>query len=161
MHKDYRRGEIPQTTEILSFSRDNNIESKRHVFIWLENSNWRHRCPRLAIALIFQDWGRCNNGDCSFGRMLQRNCSGLYQFFRKFKYQHRNPASTAQIRDKRKHKFMFARLWSNSRVLKEVALKCLIDSGYKAENERKINWSTDLGYHRLTWNIQHSYLLQK
>ena len=59
--------------------------------------------------------------------------------------------------------FMFARLWSNSRILKEIALKCLMHSGYKAENEEKdkLNQLISDTIGMITWNIAAQISLAK
>jgi len=59
--------------------------------------------------------------------------------------------------------FLFGRLWSNSRQLKEEALKCLMDSGFKAEGEDKdkLNQLISDTIGMITWNISAQLSLSK
>jgi hypothetical protein len=59
--------------------------------------------------------------------------------------------------------FMFSRLWSNSRLLKETAIKCLIDCKFKPSEEEKIRLdqliSEVIG--SITWNLSAKIALER
>jgi len=59
--------------------------------------------------------------------------------------------------------FIFARLWSNSRSIREVALKCLINFGFKANDEEKdkLNQLISDIIGMITWNISAQVSLEK
>jgi hypothetical protein len=148
---------LPQTTEILRLLRDNNPESKRYAIYMIGKFRLKDMlsevCDCLSIPGLETD---ASMVIASFGaeasaelRRIYLNSSGntntgkaIIRLLGKSQTQENNV-------------FIFARLWSNSRQLKEVALKCLTDCGYKADDEEKdkLNQLISEIIGMITWNI--------
>jgi ATP:ADP antiporter, AAA family len=154
----------PQPTEILRLLRDNSIESKR-----------------LAIYMI----GKFKISDLLFEVCQCLNISGLeadaFAVLRTFNTVAEDEllsfylvssgnTKTSKIIlrllgktcTKESLGFLCSRLWSNSRQLKEVALKCLIDCEFKPSEEDKdrLNQliSETIGF--MTWNLSAKICLE-
>ena len=156
---------LPQTTEILRLLRDNNIESKRHGLYMVGKFKLKdmlsEACDCLNISgleadaiMVIGSFG--TDASEELQRYYISSSGNLNTSIAILHLLHKSVT-------KESTNFMFARLWSNSRVLKEVALKCLIDSGYKAENEEKdkLNQLISDTIGMLTWNISAQLSLAK
>jgi ATP:ADP antiporter, AAA family len=148
---------LPQTTEILRLLRDNNPESKRYGIYMIGKFRLKDMlsevCDCLSIpgletdaSAVIASFGADASGEL---QRIYLNSSGNI-----------NTGKTiirllAKSRTSDNNLFIFARLWSNSRQLKEVALKCLIEGGFKADNEEKdkLNQLISEIIGMITWNI--------
>jgi hypothetical protein len=148
---------LPQTTEILRLLRDNNPESKRYAIFMIGKFRLKDMLSEVCECLRIQGLeSDASAVIASFGaeasRELQRvylNSSGNINTGKAIiRLLGRFPTGENNL-------FIFARLWSNSRQLKQVALKCLTASGYKADNEDKdkLNQLISDLIGMMTWNI--------
>ena len=156
---------LPQTTEILRLLRENNIESKRYAVFIIGKFRLRDMisevCNCLSIPGLEMD---AMNVLSSFGTEASEELFRLYLSF-----SGNTNISKLIIRllgrsnAKENTDFLFARLWSNSRQVKEAAVKSLIDLGYKATDEEKDKLhqliSEIIGM--MTWNIAAQSCLEK
>jgi ATP/ADP translocase len=155
----------PQTTEILRLLRDNHIDSKRYAIYMIGKFRLNDMLPEVCDCLnipgleadatsVLRSFGNdasdelrrfylSSSGNINISKIILRLLAGSFT--------NENSA------------FMFARLWSNSRQLKEVAAKCLIDNGYRATDEEKDKLhqliSEIIGM--MTWNISAQSCLVK
>jgi AAA family ATP:ADP antiporter len=148
---------LPQTTEILRLLRDNNPESKRYAIYMIGKFRLKDMlsevCDCLSIPGLESDAAAVI---ASFGVLasaeLQRvylNTSGNINTGKSI------IRLLGKTRTPENNHFIFARLWSNSRQIKEVALKCLKECGYKAGDEEKdkLNQLISEIIGMITWNI--------
>lgn len=148
---------LPQTTEILRLLRDNNIESKRYAIFMIGKFRLSDMMPEVCSCLsihglemdalnVLESFGNeakeelfrlylSSSGNINISKLIIRLLSKSY-----------TPENTA---------FLFARIWSNSRPVKEAAVKSLIKSGYKANEEEKdkIHQLVSEIIGMITWNI--------
>ena len=125
---------MPQTTEILRLLGDKSIESKRLAIYMIGKFGLSDMLPEVCecfniqgletdVAKVLASFGSraeaelirfylVSSGNINTGKTILRLLAKL-------------PSVEAAA-------FMFSRLWSNSRQLKEVALSCLIESGFQA-----------------------------
>ena len=156
---------LPQTTEILRLLRDNSAESKR-----------------LAICLIGKfrlDDMIGEVCDCLKIKGLEKDSITVLESFEDKAYPFLFRAylgstgntglSKTIIRligrscAKENTDFLFARLWSNSRVLKETAAELLVKCGYRADADEKdkLHQLVTEIIGMLTWNISAQASLSK
>jgi len=148
---------LPQTTEVLRLLRDNNTESKRHAIYMIGKFKLKDMlsevCDCLSIPGLEVDAATIIG---SFGTDASNELERYY-----ISSSGNLNTSIAILRllnnscTKDSTNFMFARLWSNSRILKEFALKCLIECGFKADDEEKdkLNQLISDTIGMITWNI--------
>jgi hypothetical protein len=130
----------PQTTLILRLLRDNSIESKRVAIFMIGKFRLSDLLSDVCICLsipgleidafaVLKTFGR--DAEDELFRVYLRTSGNLN-------------TSKAILRllgktgSKESVAFLFSRLGSTSRQLKEVALKCLIDCGFKPSEEDKV-----------------------
>lgn len=155
---------VPQTSEILRLLRDNSVESRRFglfiigKFRVAEMLNEVCECLNLpslhtdAISVLksFGDEAAGNlirfymaSGSTNSGKSALKLIGGI----------HNNESRT----------FLFSRLWANSRNVKELAVRCLINAGFKPSPEEKDKLhqliSEIIGL--ITWNISAKVCLEK
>jgi hypothetical protein len=156
---------LPQTTEILRLLRDNNIESKR-----------------LAVCLIGKfrlDDMLGEVCDCLKVKGLETDSIAVLEsfgdkayplLFRAYLGSTGNTGlSKIIIRligrscEKENTDFLFARLWSNSRILKETAADLLVKCGYRADGDEKdkLHQLVTEIIGMITWNISAQASLSK
>jgi AAA family ATP:ADP antiporter len=128
---------LPQTTEILRLLRDNNPESKRHAIYMIGKFRLKDMlsevCECLSIqgleadaSMVIENFGTESSGELQ--RFYLSSSGNLNTSKTILRLLGKSGTRENTI-------FMFARLRSNSRQLKDVVLKCLSDCGYKADNE--------------------------
>jgi len=155
----------PQTTEILRLLRDNSVEVKRHaVYIigkFKLSDMLAEVCECLNIPGLESDAYTVLN---SFGNEAVGELSRFYLVSS-------GNIGTSKIilsllgktHTRESQAFLFSRLWSHSRRLKEVAVKCLIDCEFKASDEDKDRLdqliSDTIGI--MTWNLSAKTCLEK
>lgn len=148
---------IPQTTEILRLLRDNNPESKRSAIFMIGKFRLKDMlsevCDCLSITGLEED------ASSVIGSFGDEASSELQRLYLRSSGNLNTGKTILRILGKSCTKentgFIFARLWSNSRQLKEVALKCLLECGYKADEEErdKLNQLILEIIGMMTWNI--------
>jgi AAA family ATP:ADP antiporter len=156
---------MPQTTEILRLLRDNNPESKRYAIYMIGKFRLRDLlsevCDCLSIPGLEADAAAVIAGfGAGASDELQRvylNTTGNINTGKAI-IRLLGKAGTPENRH-----FIFARLWSNSRQLKEAALKCLKDCGYKTDDEEKdkLNQLISETIGMITWNISAQITLSR
>jgi ATP:ADP antiporter, AAA family len=156
---------LPQTTEILRLLRDNNIESKRYAVYIIGKFRLNDMISEVCNCLIIQGLEMdALNVLTSFGTDASEE---LFRFYLSLSGNINLSKLIIRILSKSNTKentdFLFARLWSNSRQVKEAAVKSLIELGYKATDEEKDKLhqliSEIIGM--ITWNISAQSCLAK
>lgn len=156
---------LPQTTEILRLLRDNNIESKRAGILIIGKFRLKdmltEACDCLSNPLLETDAIAVLK---SFGPDAS---SALIRFFM---------AASGNINTSRhilrmlaetgtpeSSAFLFSRLWSNSRIVRETAIEGLIKSGFtpSAEELDRLHQLISDTIGLMTWNISAKVCLEK
>ena len=156
---------LPQTTEILRLLRDNSIESKRLAIFMIGKFKLSDMLPEVCECLNIQGL------ETDASSVLRSFGSGAGAELVRFYLVSSGNANTSKTilrllgktRTKESIGFLFSRLWSNSRQLKEVALKCLIDCEFKPsveDKDRLLQFISDIvGF--MTWNLSAKICLEK
>lgn len=156
---------LPQTTEILRLLRDNSIESKRMGVFMIGKFKLSDMLPEVCECLNIPGLETDASSVLkSFGSSAENELIRFYLV----SSGNANTSKTilrllGKINTKESLGFLFARLWSNSRQLKEVALKCLIDCDFKPtgeENDRLHQFISDI-VGLMTWNLTAKICLEK
>ena len=156
---------MPQTTEILRLFRDNSIESKRLALYMIGKFKLSDflsevceclNIPGLEIDAyeVLKTFGTDTEDQLvRFYLITSGNTSLSKQILRLL-----GSSCTKETSG-----FLFSRLWSNSRQLKEVALKCLIDCKFKPseEDKERLHLLTSDVIGVITWNISARITLGK
>ena len=130
---------LPQTTEILRLLRDNSIEAKRLGIFIIGKFRLTDMLPEVCDCLningletdafsVLKTFG--NEAGSELERFYLASSGNI------------NTSKTllrllGRIKTRESRNFLFSRLWSNSRILKESAIKCLIDIEFKPDDEEK------------------------
>lgn len=148
---------LPQTTEILRLLRDNNIESKRLAIHLIGKFSLEDMiqevCECLRIRGLETDSAIVLE---SFGEKAYDN---LFRFFLSSSGNASTSRSVLRLIGRscasENTDFLFARLWSNSRPIKEQAAELLVNCGYRAEGDEKdkIHQLVTEIIGMMTWNI--------
>ena len=148
---------MPQTTEILRLLRDKSVESKRLAIHMIGKFQLSDMLPEVCECLnipgletdtvsVLRSFGRsAENELISFYLVSSGNINTSKTILRLL----------AKSPSKESTGFLFSRLWSNSRQLKEIALKFLIDCDFKPsveDKERLHQFISDI-IGLLTWNL--------
>jgi ATP/ADP translocase len=148
---------LPQTTEILRLLRDNSIESKRLGIFLIGKFRLTDLLPEVCDCLnvrgletdaysVLKSFG--NEAGAELERFFLASSGNI------------NTSKTilrllGNIKTSDSRTFLFSRLWSNSRQLKELAIKCLADNEFKPNEEEKDKLhqliSETIGI--MTWNL--------
>ncbi len=156
---------MPQTTEILRLLRDNSIASKRYAIYMIGKFKITDMLPEVceclnipalekdtfAVLSAFADeaveelirYYFVSSGNENISRIILRLLG---------------KACTEESRA-----FLFSRIWSNSRHLKEEALWCLNDCGFQPagrDKDRLLQLITDT-ISLMTWNLSAKVCLEK
>ncbi len=156
---------MPQTTEILRLLRDNSIESKRYAIYMIGKFKLTDMLPEVCncinIAGLEKDAVSVLS---SFGSLA---ADELMRFF----LASSGNLNTSKliirllgrINTQETNNFLFSRLWSNSRQIKETSLKYLIECDFRPtgdEKDRLHQLITDtIGL--MTWNLSAKICLEK
>lgn len=130
---------MPQTTEILRLLRDNSIESRKQAIYMIGKFRITDLisdvCVCLSVAGLAKDSFEVLK---SFGAETEDD---LIRFYLASSGNTKLCKTIIQLLgntcSKETKGFLFSRLWSNSRQLKEIAVKCLIDCKFNASEEEK------------------------
>jgi hypothetical protein len=156
---------MPQTTDILRLLREKSAESKRYAIYLIGKFKLKDMLPEVCECMnipglesdtevILRSFGQAASeelirfylvsaGNINASRSIIRLLSGLH-----------GSEDTG---------FLFSRLWSNSRQLKEMALNGLLRSGFKPGDEDKIRLNqliSDIAG-IITWNLSARRCLEK
>jgi AAA family ATP:ADP antiporter len=155
--KSLAGSKLPQTTEILRLLRDNNIESRRLAIYMIGKFRLTDLigevCDCVGVSGLETDAIAVLE---SFGDIAH---GSLYRLF--LSSSGNIVVSKAVIKllgrsgGKENTDFLFARLWSNSRKIKELAAEQLVACNYKADGAGKdrLNQLVSEIIGMLTWNI--------
>lgn len=156
---------LPQTTEILRLLRNNNIESRRCAIYMIGKFRLSDMISEVTNCLVIPGLEKdAMNILESFGTEAYDE---LYQLYLSssgnIKVSKLIIRLLSNSQTKGNSDFLFARLWSNSRQVKEEAVKSLIGLGYQAAPEEKVK------LHQLaseiiaiiTWDISAQSFLEK
>jgi ATP/ADP translocase len=155
----------PQTTEILRLLRDNSFESKKLAIFMIGKFKLADLLPEVCECLnIAELQSDASDVLGSFGPMAYSELTKFYLI----SSGNINTSKTilrllGRSFSEENSAFLFSRLWSNSRQVKEIAVTCLKDIGYKVSEEEKDRLhqfiSDVIGY--MTWNISARVCLQR
>jgi len=147
----------PQTTFILRLLRDNSLESKRLAINMIGKFRLTDMLPEVCGCLSIPELA--DNAEQILRSFGQESSGELQRYFMSSSGNINVSRSVLRILGyscvKEHQTFLFSRLWSNFRQVKEAAMKCLIDCNYKTPDEEKDRLhqyiSDVIGI--ITWNI--------
>jgi ATP:ADP antiporter, AAA family len=156
---------VPQTAEILRLLRDNSLESKRSGIFLIGKFNLRELLPEVCECLNVPGLEiDAASVLASFGKSAREEIERFYLA----SSGNINISRTilrllGNINSSERNDFLFARLWSNSRQLKEIALKYLVEAEYRADGENvdKLNQYISELIELSTWNLSAKICLQR
>ena len=129
----------PQTTEILRLLRDSSIESKRLAIYMIGKFKLSDMLPEVCECLNIP--GLETDASAVLRTFGSNAGDELVRFYLVSSGNTNTSKTVLRLLGKTCTKesigFLFSRLWSNSRQLKEAALKCLIDCEFKPSGEDK------------------------
>jgi AAA family ATP:ADP antiporter len=156
---------MPQTTEILRLLRDNSVESKRYAIYMIGKFKLSDMLPEVCGCLNMPGLEKDTVSVLSsFGSIAAEE---LIRF---------SLASSGNINTSKiiitilgksctpeTNNFLFSRLWSNSRQIRETALKCLIECDFRATGDDKDRLhqliSDSIGI--MSWNLSAKICLER
>jgi AAA family ATP:ADP antiporter len=156
---------MPQTTEILRLLKDKSLESKRIAIYMIGKFRLADMLPEVCeclnipgleadAAAVLTAFG--NNAEENLIRFYLVSSGNINVSKTILRLLSRMPLNEGMG-------FLFSRLWSNSRQLKEVALKCLINCGFKpsAEEKERLNLLISDIVGIITWNLSAKKCLEE
>ncbi len=156
---------LPQTTKILRLLRDNSIESKKLAIYMIGKFKLNDMLPDVSRCLNIRELEKD-----AYNVLLSFDKEAVDELIRYYMISSGNiNASKSILRLLGKASapesltFLFSRLWSNSRHLKEVALQCLIDCHFSPspEDKDKLIQLIDEIAMLLSWNLSAKICLKK
>lgn len=156
---------LPQTTEILRLLRDNSAESKRLGIFMIGKFKLIDMLPEVCECL------NISGLETDSFAVLRSFGSDAVPELERFYLVSSGNTNTSKIILRLLGKtgtsesiaFLFSRLWSNSRQLKEVALKCLLECDFRPSDDDKDRLhqliSDVIGI--MTWNLSAKVSLQR
>jgi AAA family ATP:ADP antiporter len=164
-HKILSGTRTPQTTEILRLLRDNSIESKRLAIFMIGKFRFTDMLPEVCECLNIQ--GLETDASMVLNSFGHEAGPELIRFYLVSSGNVNTSKTILRLMGRsgttETDGFLFSRLWSNSRQLKEVALKCLIDREFRPNEEDKDRLhqyiSDIVGI--MTWNLSAKISLEK
>jgi AAA family ATP:ADP antiporter len=156
---------LPQTTEILRLLRNNNIESRRYAIYMIGKFRLSDMISEVANCLVIQGLEKdAMNILDSFGTEANDE---LYRLYLSSSGNIRVSRLIIRLLSKSQTKentdFLFARLSSNARQVKEAAVKSLIGLEYQAAPEEKVKLQQLASeiIAIITWDISAQSFLKK
>jgi len=155
----------PQTTEILRLLRDNSFESKRLGIFMIGKFKLSDMLPEVCECLnipgletdaysVLLSYGKDAGNELERFYLVSSGNVKISKTVLRLLCKTGTEKSIA---------FLFSRLWSSSRMIKEEALKCLIDSDFRPSDEDKDRLhqliSDTIGI--MTWNHSARLALEK
>jgi ATP/ADP translocase len=148
---------LPQTTEILRLLRDNSVESKRLAIYMIGKFKLSDMLPEVCECLNIPGL------ETDASEVLKIfGADAVDELIRYYLVASGNIYTSKTILrllglmpDKASTEFLFSRLWSNSRILKEVTLKCLvaIEITPSPEEKDRLNQLISDIVGLMTWNL--------
>jgi hypothetical protein len=147
----------PQTTEILRLLRDNSVELKRHAVYIIGKFKLTDLLPEVCECLnipglepdaitVLSSFGNDAVGELTRFYLVSSGNTNTSRII--LTLLGKMPTQESQA-------FLFSRLWSNSRMLKEVAVRCLVECEFRPSNDDKDRLhqlvSDTVGL--MTWNL--------
>ena len=156
---------MPQTTEVLRLLRDKSIESKRLAIYMIGkfrlNDLLSEVCECLNVPGLANDAAEVLK---TFGVFAE---DVLMRYYLRTSGNVRLSKNVLRLLGKTCTKetmeFLFSRLWTNSRQLKEVTIKCLIDCKFRPSGEEKqrLNQLISDVIGIIAWNISSRISLER
>ncbi len=155
----------PQTTEILRLLRDSSYESKRMAIFMIGKFRITDLLPEVCECLNIQELE--TDAKVVLNSFGSEAANELIRFYMVSSGNTKTSKTILRLLGKSASPlsdgFLFSRLWSNSRQLKELALSCLIDREFTPSNEEKDRLhqyiSDIVGV--MTWNLSAKISLEK
>jgi ATP:ADP antiporter, AAA family len=156
---------MPQTTEILRLLRDKSIESKKLAMYLIGKFGLSDMLPEVSEGLNIT--GLESDTAIILGAFGTRAEEELIRFYLVSSGNIYTSKTILRLLSKLPLNegtgFLFSRLWSNSRQLKEVALKCLLNCRFRPSDEDKVRLnlliSDIVGI--ITWNLSAKRCLEE
>lgn len=148
---------VPQTTGILRLLRDNNIEAKRYAIYMIGKFSLTDMIPEVCNCLGIK--GLENDSQMVLKSFGTKAFDDLFRLYLGSSGNINISKSIINLLgnscEKRNTDFLFARLWSNQRRLRELAAKSLVACGYRAGGEGKdrLHQLVSDITGTITWNI--------
>jgi ATP/ADP translocase len=156
---------VPQTTEILRLLRDNSTESKRSAILIIGKFRIKDMltevCSCLSIPSLETD---------AVSVLTSFGADAVPELIRSYLATSGNINTSrtlllmlSKAATPESSAFLFSRLWSNSRLLRETAAEGLLSSGYKAVDEDldKLHQLISDTIGLMTWNLSAKVCLEK
>jgi len=156
---------MPQTTQILRLLRDNSPESKRLAIYMIGKFRMTDMLPEVSECLNIKTLeSQAEKVFRSFGKEADEELRRYYFLSSgNIKVSMRILRLLGENCDMENQNFLFARLWSNSRQLRETALSKLVDCGFIPTEEEKDRLhqmiSDTIGI--MTWNLSAKISLKR
>ena len=156
---------MPQTTEILRLLRDKRVESKKLAIHMIGKFRLSEMLPEVCECLNIPGLEMDTEAVLrAFGNIAEEDLIRYYLV----SSGNINTSKTilrllSKLSSDESTGFLFSRLWSNSRQLKEVALKCLIESNFKPsiEDKERLNLLISDIVGIMAWNLSAKSCLEK
>ena len=156
---------MPQTTEILRLLRDNSIESKRLGIFMIGKFKLSDMLPEVCECLNIP--GLETDASSVLGTFGKESVDELVRFYLVSSGNTNTSKTILRLLGKaattESKGFLFSRLWSNSRLLKEVTVQALIECEFKPapdELDRLNQYISDI-VGLMTWNLSAKICLEK
>jgi ATP:ADP antiporter, AAA family len=156
---------MPQTTEILRLLKDKSLESKRLAIYMIGKFRLSDMLPEVSECLNIPGLETDTEAVLSaFGNSAEEE---LIRFYLVSSGNINTSKTILRLLSRLPLNdgtgFLFSRLWSNSRQLKEVALKCLINCRFKPseEDRERLNLLISDVVGIITWNLSAKRCLEK
>jgi len=156
---------MPQTTQILRLLRDNSPESKKLAIYMIGKFRMTDMLPEVSECLNIKSLEvQAEKVFGSFGKDADEELRRYYFLSSgNLKVSKRILRLLGENCEKENQNFLFARLWSNSRQLRELALSRLVDCGFIPTEEEKDRLhqmiSDTIGI--MTWNLSAKISLKR
>jgi ATP/ADP translocase len=155
---------IPQSSEILRLLRDASVESRRIGLFTIGKFSLTEMlnevCECLNVPSLQTD---AESVLKSFGDKATGNLIRFYMASGNTSQGISALKLLGEIRSPESRSFLFSRLWANSRNVKELAVKCLMEADFKPapEEKDKLHQLISEVIGLLTWNISAKVCLSK
>ena len=156
---------MPQTTGILRLLREKSLESKRHAIYLIGKFRLSDMLPEVCECLNIQG---LEADAAAVLRAFGSTASEELVRFYLVSSGNINSSKTiirllSHLPQSEDSGFLFSRLWSNSRQLKELALQCLRDSNFRltAEDRERINQLISEIAGIITWTLSARRFMEK
>ncbi len=156
---------LPQTTEILRLLRDNSLESKKLGIFMIGKFKLADMLPEVCECLNIP--GLETDASSVLHTFGKESVDELIRFYLVSSGNTNTSKTILRLLSKtatpESKGFLFSRLWSNSRLLKEVTVKALIDCEFKpgVEDMDRLNQYISDIVGLMTWNLSAKICLEK